>query len=117
MNLKSLFPHGSNAFFSANSPVNSQLPPAESKPITSNALGRKSKRETQIRGRIRVCYRLSSVRPLDTDNLAGAVKIGQDCLVAVGLFPNDDPYSIEVSFKQVKVKHFADEKLEIEITK
>ena len=113
MNLKGLFPHGSDAFFEINGQLSSPKPQQDA-PM---ALGKKGARKAKIRGRIGVVYRCFSCRPFDADNLAGATKAGQDVLTAVGLLPADDPYSISVTWEQVKIAHFADEKLEIEITK
>ena len=52
----------------------------------------------------------------DTDNMVGALKAGQDCLVAVGLLPADDPCAITTIYEQEKVSSFAEERLIIEIT-
>src|SRR6266404_382829 len=116
MNLKSIFPHGSNAFFSANSKIGREIQASQSQPPVPMALVKTHKRTSTISGRVRVVYTGCFVRPQDADNLAGATKICTDTLRTIGLLLNDDPYSIELSWRQRKVEHFTNERLEIEIT-
>jgi hypothetical protein len=113
MNLKQKFPHASQQFINLNSPIPAAVPQRDA-PTT---LVKKGQGKGTIRGRTRVCYRGFFVRPLDTDNLAAGTKQITDTLTRCGLLPADDPYNLSIQWEQEKVVHFADERLEITITK
>jgi hypothetical protein len=111
-----LFPHANRSFLTLNPQTDCPLPPSKPQPIAQNALGAEGKRAVEVHGRIGVCYTAFVVRPYDWDNLAGATKQLGDLLTKSTLLPNDDPHTIEVSWKQRKVNSYAEEKIEIEIT-
>ncbi len=113
LNLKTHFPHASQDFLKSNG----EIPSGITQPTVSDALVEKKKRGRTIRGRTRVCYRGFFVRPLDADNLAAGTKQITDTLTRCGLLPADDPYNLSIKWEQEKVVHFADERIEIEITK
>ena len=54
--------------------------------------------------------------PLDADNFAGGCKFLIDAIRKRGLIPDDDPASVEISFRQVKAKHKDQEGMSIRIT-
>lgn len=54
--------------------------------------------------RITVCITRASTRLLDKDNLYGSAKWICDGLRYLGLIPDDDPESIDLIVKQVKVQ-------------
>lgn len=115
MNLQSLFPHGSNAFFQANTKTNSEVPPAKSqrpvrKTLVSNAQGK-----NESMGRVTLRYTCRFVRPRDTDNLVGSTKALTDGLRRCGLLQNDDPASLRLIVEQEKVEHYDQEHIEIEL--
>ena len=57
-----------------------------------------------------------SCHPLDADNLAGGCKFLIDAIRRRGLIPDDDPASVEISFRQIKAKTKAEEGTSIRIT-
>src|SRR6266404_3872905 len=111
MNLKALFPHGSNGFFTANHQIENQIQPSESQPALADALGAKDKREKTSCGRVALRYRIFRVRPQDIDNAYGSTKQITDALVLSGLIQNDDPTQIKTTIEQEKVAHFANERI------
>lgn len=68
-----------------------------------------SKRRTKVRIVRYAC------RPLDCDNYAGGCKALIDELRYAKIIRDDNPETIEVEFKQVKVSHKTEERTEIEI--
>jgi Holliday junction resolvase RusA-like endonuclease len=66
--------------------------------------------------RTRIVITRHSCRPLDCDNYAGGCKAIIDELRYAKLIQDDDPETIEVEFKQIKVKHKTEEHTEIEIS-
>jgi len=75
---------------------------------------RKGKETSRQRTNLRITR--YSCRPLDCDNYAGGCKAIIDELRYAKLIQDDDPETIEVEFKQIKVKHKAEEHTEIEIS-
>jgi hypothetical protein len=73
-------------------------------------------REAQNHGRIALRYRIFRVRLLDQENRDGSTKPITDCLVQVGLIPDDDPKTIEIETSQEKVAHYSQERTTIDIT-
>jgi hypothetical protein len=57
-----------------------------------------------------------SCQPLDADNFAGGCKFLIDAIRRRGLIPDDDPQSVEISFRQIKAKTKAEEGTSITIT-
>ena len=55
-------------------------------------------------------------QPLDADNFAGGCKFLIDAIRRRGLIPDDDPQSVEISFRQIKAKTKAEEGTSITIT-
>ena len=72
-----------------------------------------AKERSQSRTHIRITR--YSCRPLDCDNYAGGCKPLIDELRYAKLIRDDNPETIEVEFKQVKVPHKTEERTEIEI--
>ena len=71
------------------------------------------KKEGMVRARVRFTgYR---VRPLDPDGFAGSVKDLLDGLVHAGLIPGDSIWEIVLETQQFRVRHFREERTEIEI--
>jgi hypothetical protein len=55
-------------------------------------------------------------QPLDADNFAGGCKFLIDAIRRRGLIPDDDPASVEISFRQIKAQHKNQEGMSIRIT-
>jgi hypothetical protein len=74
--------------------------------------------KAQDHGRIALRYRIFRVRLLDEENLnhLGSTKAITDCLVQVGLLPDDDPKTITLAVAQEKVAHYSQERTTIDIT-
>jgi len=58
-----------------------------------------------------------STRTLDVDNFAGGCKPLIDQIRYAKLIPDDNPESVEIIFKQVKVKTLNEQRTEVEIIK
>jgi hypothetical protein len=114
-NLHSLFPHGSNAFFNANSKAQNHLQPAEPQPHPAMALGKAVPREKESLGRATLCFRGFFVRLKDPDNFAGSLKNCIDAVRRCGLVDDDSPDKIKLICEQEKVEHFASERIELTI--
>lgn len=71
--------------------------------------------EERIQGRTRIRITRYSCRPLDCDNYAGGCKPLIDELRYAKLIRDDNPETIEVEFKQIKVPHKDQERTELEI--
>jgi hypothetical protein len=117
VNLRSLFPRGSKAFFQANeTKTDHPLPDAHPKCHKKAALERPVSREKESMGRTTLSYRIFRVRVLDPDTVAGSTKDLTDGLQRCGLIPGDDPTQIRLEVEQERVKSFADERVELTIT-
>jgi hypothetical protein len=117
VNLRTLFPRGSKAFFQANeAKTDHPLPDPHPKRHKKTALDNPIPREKESLGRITLSYRLFRVRPLDPDTVAGSTKDLTDGLRRCGLIPGDDPTQIRLEVEQERVSHFADERVELTIT-
>ncbi len=91
------------------------LPHSEPERHQAPALGRADEGKANSIPRIIVRFTGFRVRPLDPDNFAGSVKDLLDGLRHSGLIPGDEPWNIRLETEQIKVRHFKDEKTEIEI--
>lgn len=65
--------------------------------------------------RVRIKFTGYRVRPTDPDNFAGSIKDCLDFLHRSKLIEGDEPWKIILETDQIKVKHYEDEKTEIEI--
>jgi Holliday junction resolvase RusA-like endonuclease len=73
------------------------------------------KTKTTGGNRTRIRITRFSTKPLDCDNYAGGCKPIIDELRYAKLIQDDDPETIEVDFRQIKVKTKNEEHTEIEI--
>jgi hypothetical protein len=98
-------------------PTSKRLPNSQSQPTARKTLGRTTKREKESPPRFRVCITRKAISLLDTDNFAGGCKPLIDQLRYHELIPNDDPASIDLVFRQEKVrsKHLQGTTVEIRL--
>lgn len=82
----------------------------ETQPLGCTAQGKE-----EVLGRVRVRFTGYRVRPLDPDNFAGSCKDSLDFLRHCGLIDGDEPWKIIFETEQVKVRHFSEERTEIEV--
>ena len=68
-----------------------------------------------LQERVRIKFTGHRVKPLDPDNFAGSVKDCLDFLHRSGIIEGDEPWKIILETDQEKVKHYEEEKTEIEI--
>jgi hypothetical protein len=115
-NIKELFPRGSEEFYRLNQANANRIRSAEPQRPARSALVDPLPGEAQDHGRIALCYRIFRVRLLDQENLNGSTKPVTDCLVQIGLIPDDDPKTIEIETSQEKVAHYSQERTTIHIT-
>jgi hypothetical protein len=73
------------------------------------------KGESECKNRTTLCITRRAVSLLDADNFAGGCKPLIDQLRYAKLITDDDPGSVEILFRQVKVKTKAEEMTQIEI--
>ncbi len=92
-----------------------RIPHAKPQLFAKQALEPLHKREEVSRPRTRIRITRYSCRPLDCDNYAGGCKPIIDQLRYAKLIKDDDPETIEVEFKQVKIDKKTKERTEIEI--
>jgi hypothetical protein len=85
----------------------------------ASALGSPAKGKKDSMGglqeRVRIKFTGHRVKPLDPDNFAGSVKDCLDFLHRSGIIEGDEPWKIILETDQKKVKHYEEEKTEIEI--
>lgn len=91
------------------------IPHAKPQPAPRPALDATPKGEDTRPPRTRLCIERKSVRLLDADNFAGGCKPLIDQLRYAKLIPDDDPESVEILFRQTKVKTKKEEMTHIEI--
>ena len=72
--------------------------------------------QERSKGRTNIIITRYSCRPLDIDNFAGGCKPIIDELRYAKLIAEDNPETIDVEFKQVKVKTKPEQRTEIEIS-
>jgi len=87
----------------------------KSQPASRAALVASAKRESPRQGRTTLVITRCSCSLLDADNFAGGCKPLIDQLRYAKLIEDDDPETIEILFRQVKVKTKAEEMTQIEI--
>jgi len=95
----------------------SGLPHPQSQPATRQTLVNTCKRETPRKNRVTLVITRHAVRLLDADNFAGGCKPLIDQLRYAKLIADDDPETVEILFRQVKVETKAEEMTQIEITR
>lgn len=93
----------------------STLPHAKPQPATRPALVNSCEGKDQSKTRTTLCLTRHSTKLLDADNFAGGCKPLIDQLRYAKLIADDDPETVEILFRQVKVKTKAEERTEIEI--
>lgn len=98
------------------SPKSQRLLNTLAKHATQQTLESLPKTQTTRGNRTRIRITRFSTKPLDCDNYAGGCKAIIDELRYAKLIQDDDPETIEVEFKQVKVKTKTEERTEIEIS-
>lgn len=96
-------------------PVVAGLPNAEPQRIVSPSLPPADKAQGASGARISVCITGRRVRLLDPDNFAGSVKYLVDQMRALDLIPNDDPETIILETRQIKVVSFSEEGTEVQV--
>ncbi len=93
-----------------------RLPHAKSQPAPRAALDDPPKGESPRQDRTTLVITRRSCSLLDADNFAGGCKPLIDQLRYAKLIPDDDPESVEILFRQTKVKTKKEEMTHIEIT-
>ena len=93
----------------------STLPHAKPQPVARPALDATPKREKPRQNRTTLCITRHATKLLDADNFAGGCKPLIDQLRYAKLIPDDDPETVEILFRQTKVKTKAEERTEVEI--
>ena len=97
------------------SPRSTKIPnPVTQHPPQQTLVALPKGKETRSK-RTRIIITRYSCRPLDCDNYAGGCKPIIDQLRYAKLIQDDDPETIEVDFRQIKVKTKNEEHTEIEI--
>lgn len=94
-----------------------RLPHPQSQPATRQTLVNTCKRETPRKNRVTLIITRSACSLLDADNFAGGCKPLIDQLRYAKLIADDDPETVEILFRQVKVETKAEEMTQIEITR
>lgn len=92
-----------------------RIPHTKSQHPARPALDGPAKGEETRPIRVTLCITRRSTRLLDADNLAGGCKPLIDQLRYARLIPDDDPASVEILFRQVKVATKGEEGTEVEI--
>lgn len=93
----------------------SKIPHAQHQPQDAPALGGTIQGAGKMLGRTIVRITGFRVRPLDPDNFAGGTKDLLDGLRHAALIQGDEPWKIKLETEQVKVKHFKEQRTEVEI--
>jgi hypothetical protein len=91
------------------------IPHAKPQPAPRPALDAPAKRESPRQARTTLIITRRSCSLLDADNFAGGCKPIIDQLRYAKLIEDDDPETIEILFRQVKVKTKKEEMTHIEI--
>lgn len=93
----------------------SGIPHAKPQPTPRPALVSPREGKDQSKKRTTLCITRHSTKLLDADNFAGGCKPLIDQLRYAKLIADDDPETVEILFRQAKVKTKAEERTEIEI--
>lgn len=114
------FPNAVESFIKANlDPDDSGIRPPKQKSDTGNPLvrpiQRKKKSRISTEGRLKIVYRIYSVRPPDYDN--AWTKCLTDCLVEAGILEGDDWWRLCGETISEKAYSKEEERVEIEIFK
>jgi hypothetical protein len=99
-----------------NQTVAAGLHTAQSEPASAKTLDGGSRGETKSADRARVRFTICRQRLLDADNLAGGIKPLVDALRYTGCIRDDDPGSIALEVRQVKVRSKNEKGTLIEVT-
>ncbi len=111
-----LQPDGSYAREVTHSSHPARLPHSKPQPPARPALGDPPKGESPRQARVTLCITRSACSLLDADNFAGGCKPLIDQLRYAKLISDDDPETVEILFRQEKVRTKAAEMTTIEIT-
>jgi hypothetical protein len=95
----------------------SGIPHAQPQPASRQTLVNPCKGETPRKNRVTLIITRSACSLLDADNYAGGCKPLIDQLRYAKLIADDDPETVEILFRQVKVKTKKEEMTQVEITR
>ena len=93
----------------------SGIPHPKPQPAPRKALVNPREGEDPRKNRVTLVITRSAVSLLDADNFAGGCKPLIDQLRYAKLIEDDDPETVEILFRQTKVKTKAEERTEVEI--
>jgi hypothetical protein len=93
------------------------IPHAKPQPAPRQTLDHAGTRESPRKARTTLVITRSACSLLDADNYAGGCKPLIDQLRYAKLIADDDPETVEILFRQVKVKTKAEEMTQVEITR
>jgi len=93
----------------------SGIPHPKPQPNPRKALVNPCEGKDQSKNRVTLVITRSAVSLLDADNFAGGCKPLIDQLRYAKLIADDDPETVEILFRQTKVKTKAEERTEVEI--
>jgi len=113
--LKRLFPHASRSFLEANPDLESRLQNPLKQSLRLQPLDQVPQGKEKGYGRPHLCITSFALRLTDEDNLKGGCKALIDCLRTLNLIDNDDPKSLELTVKQIKVRHRHEERTIVRI--
>ena len=114
--LKSLgYSQNPDGSFARTESVAPGIPHAVAQPNPRPALDDPLEGETPDQPRFGLRITRIACHPLDADNFAGGCKFLIDAIRRRGLIPDDDPQSVEISFRQVKAKTKTEEGMSIRI--
>jgi hypothetical protein len=102
--------------FARTESVSARSPHPVTQPNPRQTLVCSLKGETEGQPRFGLRITRIACHPLDADNFAGGCKFLIDAIRKRGLIPDDDPASVEISFRQIKAKTKAEEGTSIRIT-
>jgi hypothetical protein len=102
--------------FSRTECVSPRIPHPVPQPDSGPALDDALERENPDQPAFGLRITRIACQPLDADNFAGGCKFLIDAIRRRGLIPDDDPASVEISFRQIKAKTKAEEGTSITIT-
>jgi len=97
-------------------PPHRRIQSSKPKRDKAQALDKTIPGETAGVQRVKVRFIGYRCRPLDPDNFAGGTKDLLDGIRHAGLIHDDSPEAITLETEQIKVRHYSEERTEIEIT-